>query len=67
MKIRPFILLILTALTGLLVSTAPLEAQVVSNDANFTPAVLVNPVEAGVGAVPPWMSVASAFAIALHC
>ena len=40
MKIRPFILLILTALTGLLFSTAPLEAQVVSNDTNFTPAVL---------------------------
>lgn len=55
MKIRPFILLILTALTGLLFSTAPLEAQVVSNDANFTPAVLARGLSGPTGVVfrPP--------------
>lgn len=37
MKMRSFNLVILTALTGWLFSTAPLNAQVVSNDPNFNP------------------------------
>lgn len=40
MKMRSFILGILTALTGWLFPTTPLNAQVVSNDPNFTPALL---------------------------
>lgn len=40
MKMRSFILVILTALTGWLFSTAPLNAQVVSNDPNFRPILL---------------------------
>jgi Holliday junction resolvase len=40
MKTRSFILGILAVLTGWLFSTAPLKAQVGSNDPNFTPALL---------------------------
>lgn len=40
MKMRSFTLLILSALTVWLFSTAPLNAQVVSNDTNFTPSIL---------------------------
>ena len=40
MKMRSFILGILAVLTGWLFSTTPLNAQVVSNDPNFAPALL---------------------------